>query len=322
MTAMQTKRPPGSNWGDYGESDRRGRLNELTPKRVRRAAEEIRTGMRFCLSLPLDLPGGNVLHPSRFPPQKKFVERQNGVLAQDFPFNLQREGATGVVNDDIVVLYTQYSTQWDAFSHVGSHFDANGDGDAEVCYYNGTYPGPDVEEMAAACIAGRGVMVDLHRAYGTAKVYVDYKMLRDVMREQGVNVKKGDILALHTGFGQLILDMHGHPDKETLHNTCAGLDGSDPELLDWVTKSGVVAIVADNFAVEGYPARVHDAGTPFLPLHEHCLFKLGVHLGEIWYLTELAHWLERHGRYRFFLAAPPLRLRGHVGSPANPIAIV
>jgi kynurenine formamidase len=319
---MQTKRPPGSNWGDYGVSDRRGRLNELTPKRVRRAAQEIRTGMRFCLSLPLDLPGGNVLHPSRHPPERKVVDRGDGVPAHDFPFSLQREGATGVVNDDIVVLYTQYSTQWDAFSHVGSHFDANGDGDAEIVYYNATYPGPDVEEMAIACIAGRGVMVDLHRAFGTAKTYVTYKMLRGVMRDQGATVKKGDILALHTGFGQLILDMHGNPDRETLHNACAGLDGSDPELLEWITKSGLVAIVCDNFAVEGYPSRDRDAGKPFLPLHEHCLFKLGVHLGEIWYLTELAHWLERHRRVRFFLAAPPLRLRGHVGSPANPIAIV
>jgi kynurenine formamidase len=319
---MQTKRPPGSNWGDYGVSDRRGRLNELTPKRVRRAAEEIRTGTRFCLSLPLDLPGGNVLHPSRHPPERKIVDRGDGVPAHDFPFSIQREGATGVVNDDIVVLYTQYSTQWDAFSHVGSHFDANGDGEAEILYYNATYPGPDVEEMATACIAGRGVMVDLHRAFGTAKTYVTHEMLRHVMRDQGVTVKKGDILALHTGFGQLILDMHGNPDRETLHNSCAGLDGSDPELLEWITKSGVVAIVSDNFAVEGYPSRVRDAGKPFLPLHEHCLFKLGVHLGEIWYLTELAHWLERRGRFRFFLAAPPLRLRGYVGSPANPIAIV
>ncbi|MBV8489777.1 MAG: cyclase family protein, partial [Candidatus Eremiobacteraeota bacterium] len=126
-----------------------------------RAAAEIRTGERFCLSLPLNFPGGNVLHPTRFPPQHKWVERMDGVLAQDFPFSHQREGATGVVNDDIVTLYTQYSSQWDAFAHVGSTFDADGDGKAEIVYYNGTYPGPDVEEMATACIVGRGVMVDL-----------------------------------------------------------------------------------------------------------------------------------------------------------------
>ena len=318
---MPTNRPPGSNWGDYGTADRRGRLNELTPERVLRAAAEIRSGERFCLSLPLDLPGGNVLHPSRFPPQHRYVERMDSVFAHDFPFTKQREGATGVVNDDVVVLHTQYSTQWDAFGHVGSHFDRDGDGVAEVLYYNGNYPGPDVGEMAAAFIVARGVIVDLHRRYGNAKTYVNAEMLHEVMREQGASVEPGDVLALHTGFGQLIVDMNGKPDKDTLHNTCAGLDGSDPALLDWITQSGVVAIVSDNFAVEAYPSRIKDPGKPFLPLHEHCLFKLGVHLGEIWYLTALATWLREHKRTRFFLAAPPLYLRGHVGSPANPIAI-
>lgn len=61
---------------------------------------------------------------------------------------------------------------------------------------------------------------------------------------------------------------------------------------------------------------------PRLPLHEHCLFKNGIHLGELWYLTELARWLRSQGRSRFLLTAPPLRLPGAVGSPATPIATV
>ena len=61
---------------------------------------------------------------------------------------------------------------------------------------------------------------------------------------------------------------------------------------------------------------------PWLPIHELCLFKLGVHLGELWYLGELARWLREHDRYRFFLTAPPLHVPGAVGSPANPIATV
>jgi hypothetical protein len=59
-----------------------------------------------------------------------------------------------------------------------------------------------------------------------------------------------------------------------------------------------------------------------LPLHEHCLFKLGVPLGELWYLSELAAYLKQQGRSRFLLTAPPLRLTGAVGSPASPIATV
>lgn len=55
---------------------------------------------------------------------------------------------------------------------------------------------------------------------------------------------------------------------------------------------------------------------------EHCLFKLGVNLGELWHLTPLAEWLRARGRYRFMLTAPPLRLPGAVGSPLTPVATV
>jgi hypothetical protein len=61
---------------------------------------------------------------------------------------------------------------------------------------------------------------------------------------------------------------------------------------------------------------------PLLPLHEPCLFKLGIHLGDLWHLTPLADWLRDHGRSRFLLTAPPLRLPGAVGSPASPVATV
>ena len=319
---MIIHRPPGSNWGDYRVDDRTGRLNELTDERVVRAAAEIRTGRRFCLSLPLDYPGGNVVFPFRHPPQSRDVDRGGGVPGRDFPFSRVREGATGVVNDDVVTLWTQYSTQWDALGHVGSHFDANGDGQAEVVYYNGHYPGPDVDAMATLGLQGRGVLVDLHRQYGDAKVAVSQAMLEDVLREQHITVEPGDILTLYTGWTQLVLDMKGTPDKAVVHRSSAALDGRDPALLAWIADSGIAAIVADNLAVEMYPPAAGEAGAPFLPLHEIALFKLGINLGEMWYLAELAAWLRENKRNRFFLTAPPLRLRGHVGSPVTPIATV
>src|SRR3954451_2780147 len=68
-TRRWKNRPQGSNWGDFGPDDQLGRLNLLTPERVRRAAVEIREGRTFCLSLPLDYPGGNKITPRRYPPQ-------------------------------------------------------------------------------------------------------------------------------------------------------------------------------------------------------------------------------------------------------------
>jgi hypothetical protein len=116
--------------------------------------------------------------------------------------------------------------------------------------------------------------------------------------------------------------MGGKPDPHALHHSCAALDGRDRKLLQWITDSGLAALIADNYAVEAVPAGECAGCCAALPIHEHCLFKLGVNLGELWHLTPLAGWLRAHDRYRFLLTAPPLRLPGAVGSPATPVATV
>jgi hypothetical protein len=113
------------------------------------------------------------------------------------------------------------------------------------------------------------------------------------------------------------------PDVERLRQTGAVLDSRDPRLLQWVADSGLCALIADNHAVEErIPAPPAGYRGALLPLHELCLFKLGIHLGELWHLTQLAEWLAANGRSRFLLTAPPLRLPGAVGSPATPVATV
>ena len=57
-------------------------------------------------------------------------------------------------------------------------------------------------------------------------------------------------------------------------------------------------------------------------MHQACLFRLGIHLGELWYLTPLAKWLRENGRHHFMLTCPPLRLPGSFGSPVTPVATV
>jgi hypothetical protein len=135
-------------------------------------------------------------------------------------------------------------------------------------------------------------------------------------------VEAGDMECLHTGVAQRILEMGADTDVESLHHLCAVLDGRDANLLRWITDSKLATLIADNYAVEAYPAKPATGPRAALPLHEHCLFKLGVHLGEIWHLTPLADWLREAGRNRFLLTAPPLRLPGAVGSPATPVATV
>ncbi len=151
---------------------------------------------------------------------------------------------------------------------------------------------------------------------------VGYDALMRVLDADGVEVEPDDILCLWTGLDRMILRMAGQPD-ERLHQACAVLDGWDPKLLQWITDSGVAAIASDNLAVEAVRKPIPDGyhGSS-LPLHEHCLFKLSVHLGELWLLADLAEWLEAHERSRFLLTAPPLRLTEAVGSPVTPVATV
>jgi kynurenine formamidase len=325
-------RPEGSNWGDFGPDDQIGRMNLLTPERRLAGMCEVREGIAFTLSLRLDYPGPMI--EMRKPP-RLFVEQ-----LEDGPaYNQVSDHCSDVMCDDGVVLYTQFSTQWDSLAHMGQKFDADGDGVAEKVYYNGYRAdehllGPDhaegpcakalgIENMAAAGIQGRGVMVNFKAMYGKDYFWVGYDEMMRTLEAQKVDVQKGDFLLMHTGYDEEVLAMNGRPDKSKLDVTGAVLNGSDPRLLKWIDDSGIVAICSDNLAVEGYdwdapPGAAH----PILPLHELCLFKLGIHLGELWLLHELADWLLAHERSAFLLTAPPLRLPGAVGSPVTPIATV
>jgi kynurenine formamidase len=337
MTKRWVNRPDGSNWGDFGEDDQLGRINLLTADRVRAAAAEIQTGQNFCLSLPLDYPGGNVLNARRYPPALSPTEI-DGEEWMNMSMGNYIKNATDVICDDQVLICLQYSTQWDSLAHVGSHFDADGDGEAEKVFYNGfragehilgpddhTQPGAlnlSIDNFAANPIQGRGVLVDLSRHYGRERKAVNYEDLMGVMEKDGVVIEEGDILMLRTGFSELILEMDHHPDKEVLDNSCAALDGLDDRLLQWITDSGIAAICADNYAVENFLGHGSETPCSALPLHQHCLFKLGLPLAELWYFAELAEWMAENNRNRCFLTAPPLRLPKAVGSPATPVATV
>mgnify|MGYP000541164457 CR=1 FL=1 len=233
-------RPPGSNWGDFGPDDQYGRMNLLTTEKVLQGMQEVRTGRTFNLSLPLDFPGGNVLNPRRQPPVLRPTLRgdkpnMNYQLWCDDP------ACTDVVCDDLAILHLQYSTQWDSLAHVGSMFDANGDGVPEPVYYNGFRAGSDVvgpssgsgagifgfpeiareststakalgiEKMSERCVQGRAVMIDLHAHLGRERVRVlraEGNTLKDVAMLTGYSIRQViSILDTAAELGIVQLDM-------------------------------------------------------------------------------------------------------------------
>ena len=68
MTKRWAHRPEGSTWGDWGEDDELGRINLITSEKVLEGVREVQAGKSFCLSLPLDFPGGSSLNQRRSPP--------------------------------------------------------------------------------------------------------------------------------------------------------------------------------------------------------------------------------------------------------------
>ncbi len=352
MPKRWTQRPPGSTWGDWGDDDELGRINLLTSEKVLQGVREVEAGRSFSLSLPLDFPGGTALNQRRHPPKISPTEDMNGKPGVFYNVRMSEMADWGdpkyvdVWADDVVTLSLQYSTQWDSLAHVGAEFDADGDGVEEAVYYNGYRAGVDLvgpqddaagdggghrafakhlglEHMAYQGVQGRGVLVDLAHHIGDEWKGVNLATLQEIMAADSVVVEPGDMLLLHTGFATRVLEWDRKPDPRKLFTTASYLDARDEALLEWIADSQISALVADNYAVEGLLGKDRDPSRhSFLPIHHLCLFKLGVPLGEMWYLDELATWLREHGRSRFLLTAPPLRLPGAVGSPLTPVATV
>ncbi|NBW54423.1 MAG: cyclase family protein, partial [Betaproteobacteria bacterium] len=234
-------------------------MNLLTPAKVLQGMAEVQQGLSFNLSLPLDFPGGSVLNPRRSPPVLRPTVR-NGKPNMNYQMWCDDPLCTDVMSDDLVIMHLQYSTQWDSLAHAGSMFDADGDGVPEALYYNGFRAGTDVigpeqnegagifdfvkvprestsyakalgiEKMAERCVQGRAVMIDLHAHVGNTGAIVGYDMLMDIMAKDKVVVEEGDMVCLHTGFGEVLLGMNKQPNGAVLDKSGSTLDGRDERL--------------------------------------------------------------------------------------------
>jgi hypothetical protein len=276
VTQRWKQRPANSNWGDFGPDDQRVRMNLVTREKVLQGIAEVKEGITFCLSLPLDYPGGAVLNPRRSPPRLAATSREG---RQFFcrPLAEYNENMTDVICDDQVLMALQYSTQIDSFAHVGSRFDADGDGRAELVFYNGWRAGEHVvpaddknsgswdrfegteakalgiQNMAEHGAQGRGVLIDLHHHFQRQRKAIGYADLMRVLEKDKVEVEKGDMVCIYTGFADVLLEMKKKPDPKLVNETCTGLDGRDARLLQWISDSGLACLLADNYASSSSP---------------------------------------------------------------------
>src|SRR3546814_2486460 len=105
------------------------------------------------------------------------------------------------------------------------------------------------------------------------------------MKADGVVVEEGDMVCLHTGFGQMLVDGAGNPDPDRL-NAFPALDGGDPDLQAWIRASGLSALIADHYAVEHITGldRSNGGRRAQTSHHDPSLLTPRIHLDETLYL--------------------------------------
>jgi kynurenine formamidase len=202
--------------------------------------------------------------------------------------------------------------------HAGTHVDALCH-QAENMMMHGGIPVSSANQGPAGLTAltaetlppiiRRGVLIDLVAARGgrlPARYLVERDELAAVADQQGVHVRPGDVLLIHTGWGAAWHD----PD----YITGGGMARSSGE---WAVEQQVYAVGADNMSwdLPGYtdPVLGHT-----LPNHTLLLVRAGILIFENLLLEDLA----ATGAREFAFVSLPLKLVGATGAPTRPVALI
>lgn len=299
------------DWDRWGPEDGLGALNLVDEGKRLEAGAAIRSGTAISLGFELrpDLPqppGSGRMNPEH--------------LMTELPTAAAFESGESVFADDMLMMAVHAATHWDALSH---------------CFHGGVmYGGIGADAVTATAGATRNDIVPVARRLVTRGVLADVARhrgvevlppgegigpdeLADVLAAQRVEVRPGDALLIRTGLlgatkasGAWAEFAQCGPDLPTT-------PGVAVEALPLLHELGICAIAADNWAVERLAG-----GAPIFPFHELALVYMGLILGENFELDELASACAGAGRWDFFFAGAPLPIRGGVGGPVNPIAVL
>ncbi|PYI08690.1 hypothetical protein BO78DRAFT_339114 [Aspergillus sclerotiicarbonarius CBS 121057] len=305
----------------WGKDDSLGRLNLLTPARVKAAAKEIQTGEMIRLDLPLNIPN---------PP----------AFGRECFQHTIKEIVKDIVYDDTYTLNTQSGPQWDGFRHF-AHIEAK-------TFYNNTKPtditGPSpttrcsIHHWATHGIAGRAILLDYrHYALTHSIPYDPYtthaitlSSLTACAKSQGIDLRPasqggdiqvGDMLLIRSGCVERYHTLTPS-ERETVatrsheHLTWAGLSQEDA-ILDWLHDCYFAAVAGDSPTFEAWPPQ-KEGGY----IHQQILACWGMPLGEMWDLERLSQRCREVGRWVVFVTSAPGNVVGGVGSHANAMAIL
>ena len=209
----------------------------------------------------------------------------------------------------------QCATQWDSLAHV--FYEGRMWNGYDISLVTSSGAAKNGIEKTKGKIVGRGVLLDVARSKGVKALAPGYAITPDDLdataAAQKVEVRSGDLLIIRTGFMTTYLERGdwGNFDSDPS-------PGVSVTTAAWMHRKQIAAVAADNYAVEVRPSEMPMFRSPF---HACAIPNMGLTLGEIFYLEDLAADCAADGRYAFLLVAPPLPVTGGVGTPINPYAI-
>jgi kynurenine formamidase len=282
----------------------------VTPAKVLAAARAVRTGRVFSLALPFDERGPQIgAVAGRFNPIRSMLA--TGTDALQTP-----NGPLGFgYADDMVTMPLQCGTQWDGLSHVFHNGRMYNGASAGLVSSRGAQRN-GIEQVSSRFVT-RGVLLDMPRALGPVASAPGHgytaEELDAAAARHSVECGPGDVVIIRTGWMRPFLERgswEGYADGD-----CPGLSHTSAE---WFRAHDIVAVATDTYRVEVKPTQLVGSRSPF---HILAITYMGMFLGELFNLEELADDCAADGVYEFMLVAPPLPFTGGVGSPINPYAI-
>lgn len=303
------------NWGRWGPDDEIGTLNFTSPEDIIAAAGLVKKGKTISLGLNFDEfgpQGGKTKYPIKGRINPVHLMLRTGT--DNYAGVYDHRGIRAA--DDIVIMSLQCATQWDGLAHIfyDDHM-WNGYDIREVTSQGANKAGI---EKTRDRMVGRGVFLDMARVKGVDCLDDGYPITNDDLDEacsfHGLEVRPGDFVILRTGMMERCLDA----------GSWDGYSGGDApglafETVEWIHDHQIAAYSSDTWGNEVRPNETDENIAQ--PWHWITIPIMGLTMGEIFYLKDLAEDCAEDGVYEFMFVAPALPITGGVASPINPLAI-
>lgn len=255
---------------------------------------------------------GMPLWPGHPPFQIMTYRSPAGIRAQgDQEWLDARHNSAGIhFVSDLMITGLHSGAHMDALGHITCGADDHGHGGAPGSARVGDFGLLDADASELPAIIGRGVLVDMARHLGHARLPKGYAVslaeFDAALAAQGTTLRKGDAVLVRTG------QMAAWHDPAAWEETRGS--GITLEVAERILEYDPVMLGSDNEAVEVMPSIIPD--NPH-PVHMRVLIEAGIHMVENMNLEELGE--ERVHEF-LFIVLPP-KISGATGSFVRPIAI-